>query len=300
MSRDGDLRRAIVAYDRDIRDALSRAIKLDMGLRLRYLLERDLDFEFDAALASLGLNVVGLVYALGDAHEYPLNQAFDRARTLDLATDHGRAAAHAADLARALIRGGARIRAGLNDRGRRAAGGALARAGLNYGGSRAAARALARTDFGSISRDERDLIRADLNHHRARDLDYARAYAGILGRVADRVRELTDDVAVLANAGRDLAQMVVQSEDASRRAGSTEPRHSVLADRLLGQAMRVVPVAHRDRYDEEFRSELDQLAEECGRSAQVGYALRVARQVWMLRVALRSSPHKAPRRIGAS
>lgn len=136
----------------------------------------------------------------------------------------------------------------------------------------------------------------EIAHDLANDLNHAlgRTSAGVV----QLARATANQLAALSGRGADLAR-VVQTHGTPSQADTIAARHSVLAAQLLGHAMGLVPVAHRKRYDEEFRGELDQIAQARGRWAQLGYALRVARQVWTLRLALRGVPPEAPERIGA-
>jgi hypothetical protein len=58
---------------------------------------------------------------------------------------------------------------------------------------------------------------------------------------------------------------------------------------LVRYALRIVPVGHRCRYDEEFRADLTELARDKGRWIQMGYAFQVLVRGLALRWALRGA-----------
>lgn len=160
-----------------------------------------------------------------------------------------------------------------------------------------------------LARHLKEFHALDVGDDLADDYDGALRFALGLAGAVERGEDLGHAMDVADEYALELAATIarlggkykraVLSQDRSGRADSAAPRHSVLATRMLRQAMRVVPVAHRDRYDEEFLSELHQIAQTHGRWAPVCYALRVVRHVWRLRFALRGVPPDGPERIGA-
>ena len=61
-----------------------------------------------------------------------------------------------------------------------------------------------------------------------------------------------------------------------------------MAGRLTRTVLRVLPPADRPRYDEEFRSEVYELAAAgASRWAQLAYAVRLLDRAWVLRAELR-------------
>jgi hypothetical protein len=65
----------------------------------------------------------------------------------------------------------------------------------------------------------------------------------------------------------------------------TEVRPGLLPLGMMRAAVRVLPARHRSRYDQEFRAELAELAEQPG-CAQLSYALRQLLRSWHLRIVL--------------
>jgi hypothetical protein len=78
------------------------------------------------------------------------------------------------------------------------------------------------------------------------------------------------------------AMLAVQAWIADEAARSA--RFSGMAMSLVAGAARFLPAAERDRYREEFESELFDLTG--GRRAQIRYALRILGRAWSLRRAL--------------
>jgi hypothetical protein len=197
--------------------------------------------------------------------------------------------------------------------------------------ARARARELTCTGTRSLARDlADDLARAreliydpDPVHakrlsraiYRARKLAYYLdpAYEMRLSRRISRGRELahqldTDldlDRSPSCDLARDLTRALVYRLDCAYDLNRTDTRENrerevkgiaLPAAKLLAVVARLLPAAARDRYDEEFRSELWCLAQAgAGHLRQVAYALRQLRCVCLTAAALRS-----PRRRGAT
>jgi hypothetical protein len=162
----------------------------------------------------------------------------------------------------------------------------------------------------------RDLDRArnraaNHDHYYMRDRDLDRAVA--LDRALDRVRALdrTLDRTLDRDLDRDRARICALVRDLDPDFGSTvgglydvcrrlvwtlgagAPHRTVpaaLAARLAHSAVRVLPAGSRSRYDDEFGSELSELAA-AGASwqAQVLYAVRLVDRAWVLRAELREA-----------
>jgi hypothetical protein len=104
----------------------------------------------------------------------------------------------------------------------------------------------------------------------------------------DRARDWVRDLALVAEERRELERDEARQGEARRIASS--------ATGLLAVAARLLPVADRARYAEEYGTELWELAQAgAGRLAQLGYALRQVRNAPRTGLALRS-----PRRRGAA
>ncbi|MGH3798312.1 MAG: hypothetical protein ACRDSP_25980 [Pseudonocardiaceae bacterium] len=125
-------------------------------------------------------------------------------------------------------------------------------------------------------------------------IDGALALTRDLGRVLDldldleceQLRELVRDVRSahtvcerLASTLNTVTQVTVSPPEA------VHPRPGRLPLGIVRVAVRVLPDPHRARYDQEFRAELTELAEQ-SRRAQLGYALRQLTRCGQLRRAL--------------
>jgi hypothetical protein len=76
----------------------------------------------------------------------------------------------------------------------------------------------------------------------------------------------------------------------SRRTVPAPRRPALAAGRLIGTITVVLPCQHRERYLEEFRSELYEMARSgASRWQQVWYALRLFDRAWVLRAELREA-----------
>jgi hypothetical protein len=100
--------------------------------------------------------------------------------------------------------------------------------------------------------------------------------------LVDRAHESAHDQA-LADRGKSTAVVPAAGRRASR-----------VAVRVARYAVWVVPVGHRDRYDEEFRGELTEIAQKRGVWGQLGYAARILGRGVLLRRALRGMPPESP------
>jgi hypothetical protein len=141
--------------------------------------------------------------------------------------------------------------------------------------------------------------------NRARDLGRLRGLISDLDRASDLVGYLDCDqtldpqfTAALGSAlnhARDLEGIVADAR-ATASSGSQPCVPSPLAGRLTAIAAGLLPNTEQDRYREEFRSELTEIAlTGGGHRVQLAYAARVLRgATWQLRAAL-----KSPRRRGA-
>jgi hypothetical protein len=143
---------------------------------------------------------------------------------------------------------------------------------------------------------------------RARALAFARDHALERAFDLDRALALALDLVHVESIAIQARQLVVAVERCRDRARQVLGEHGVnasgavrrlspVACRVIGQAVRVLPVVHRCRYGEEFRGDLAEIAQ-AGRWAQVRFALGVLGRVWVLRVALRGVPPEAPERVG--
>ncbi|MDH2390650.1 hypothetical protein QCN29_18020 [Streptomyces sp. HNM0663] len=140
-----------------------------------------------------------------------------------------------------------------------------------------------------------------------RDLDDARALVRGLDRVLDDARALVRSldldrlhhvhdpdlvrelVGVLGSGCRRAEELAVLCADAGFRDAVGEPVRwvSVCARWLTWVALRVVPVAERARYGEEWSCELWELAEGRGRlRRQIAHALRLLSRAWGVRRAV--------------
>jgi hypothetical protein len=144
----------------------------------------------------------------------------------------------------------------------------------------------------------------DLGHGRDLNLDHD------LDLIRDLVRELDVDLDRDFDLGRahDVANDLVtvlrhcgeRGVFGSDALETDVHRLSPMADRIARQAVKVLPVAHRFRYEEEFRGDLASIAQDgASRPQQFGYAIRVLSRGLMLRAALRGVPPEVPRRTGS-
>jgi len=181
-------------------------------------------------------------------------------------------------------------------------------------------------DHNRASRRARHLVN-DLGRilDRASILDLGRAFDRASNRAFDRASALDRDLALVSGMNRsafgrasssafDLVHVLdhaseLNSElarmlDSTRRPAVLDRGHlerevrrvAPSAARLLAVVARLLPASDRARYDEEFRSELQDLAQAgAGRFRQVAYALRQLRYARLTVAALRS-----PRRRGVT
>jgi hypothetical protein len=144
-------------------------------------------------------------------------------------------------------------------------------------------------------------------------LAYAAADAGAIGLVSiqSRITELIRVINRMREPGHDLSHADAEFlkrgisstlgivrrviDDIDRvGAGVTEKRPAPLARRLLLAAARMLPAEDRDRYAEEFRSELADIAlAGGGRRVQLAYAARQLRSAPRLRADLRSPQRRS-------
>ncbi|BBH70762.1 hypothetical protein ACTI_74470 [Actinoplanes sp. OR16] len=127
----------------------------------------------------------------------------------------------------------------------------------------------------------------------ARNIAQARALDPALNIVLTRAKFLAGDLGIDLELNRDLSEDVsknldrairIVSEKGSESSPSTRAVHAVrgLSAGILRLVVRALPAEHRARYAEEFSSEIASLP----RRARLGYALRLAEQVWPLRRSL--------------
>jgi hypothetical protein len=144
---------------------------------------------------------------------------------------------------------------------------------------------------------------------RTRSRDGAQAHAHVLARARLRMPHLApylahardlalaltsgpdptlDRARTLARALRTASRNVGVAQGGSGTVGSRNVAPATGAVRLIRGAVRVLPAEHRDRYRDEFDSELYELAAAgAARAAQLAYALRLLDRAWILRAELR-------------
>lgn len=142
---------------------------------------------------------------------------------------------------------------------------------------------------------------------RTRSRDGAQAHAHVLARARLRMPHLAPylaharDLALALTSGPeptlDRARTLARAlRTASHNVGAagTATSHKMApatgATKLIRSAVRVLPAEHRDRYRDEFDSELYELtAAGASRAAQLAYAVRLLDRAWVLRAELRES-----------
>jgi hypothetical protein len=117
-----------------------------------------------------------------------------------------------------------------------------------------------------------------------------------------RNRELSHELDFSCELAREIQHLITSAVSAVPAPGQLQGS-TQLARRLLMLAVQLLPSAERDRYFEEFRSELSDIARAGGnRRVQVAYAARQATSAVRLRSELRVPRRRAarpPRRRGA-
>ncbi|MGW0807549.1 hypothetical protein [Nonomuraea sp. NPDC002799] len=153
---------------------------------------------------------------------------------------------------------------------------------------------LARDLAGDLADDDHLDHTYNLARDLARDLDFICASVHSYYWLKDNFRAALSAAFTVSNTiAEDLRHRWTLRETAVEQP-HRRPRMTVsrVGERLLSMELRLLPAGHRSRFSDEFRAELQALAEaNASESLQVMYSFQQIRRVWQLRAALRA-PHR--------